>query len=66
MAEALRDSKHYGFATPDNISFDFAAFKKLRDEHIKELNAGYENNWSREGIGKNGFQDFLPSFEIRP
>jgi glutathione reductase (NADPH) len=50
MAEALRDSKEYGFATPDNIAFDFASFKKKRDDHIKGLNGGYENNWSREGI----------------
>lgn len=50
MAEALRDSKQYGFATPDNIPFDFASFKKMRDAHIKGLNAGYENNWDREGI----------------
>jgi len=56
MAEALRDSKQYGFATPDDISFDFAAFKKKRDDHIKELNAGYESNWSREGIGENYFR----------
>jgi len=55
MAEALRDSKHYGFATPDNTSFDFGAFKKKRDEHIRDLNAGYEKNWSREGIGENCF-----------
>lgn len=50
MAEALRDSKEYGFATPDNIPYDFASFKKKRDANIKGLNAAYENNWSREGI----------------
>ena len=50
MAEALRDSKQYGFKTPDNIPFDFAEFKKKRDTHIKGLNRAYETNWSREGI----------------
>jgi glutathione reductase (NADPH) len=50
MAEALRTSTHYGFATPDNISFDFASFKKKRDEHITMLNRAYETNWDREGI----------------
>ena len=50
MAEALENSKHYGYATPDNISFDFASFKKKRDEHIKMLNRAYETNWDREGI----------------
>jgi glutathione reductase (NADPH) len=50
MAEALRDSKHYGYDTPDNIPFNFALFKKKRDEHIKMLNGAYERNWDREGI----------------
>ena len=50
LAEALRDSKEYGFATPDDIPFDFASFKKKRDTNIKGLNASYENNWNREGI----------------
>lgn len=50
MAEALRDSKHYGFKTPDNIPFDFASFKKKRDARILTLNGVYEVNWSREGI----------------
>ena len=50
MAEALRESKLYGYATPDNIPFNFASFKKKRDEHIKMLNGAYESNWDREGI----------------
>jgi glutathione reductase (NADPH) len=50
MAEALRDSRHYGFATPANIPFDFATFKKKRDADILSLNHAYESNWSREGI----------------
>jgi glutathione reductase (NADPH) len=45
MAEALRDSKQYGYATPDNIPFDFASFKKKRDENILGLNRAYESNW---------------------
>jgi glutathione reductase (NADPH) len=50
MAEALRDSTHYGFATPANIPFDFASFKAKRDDNILSLNRAYESNWSREGI----------------
>ncbi|KAH8750091.1 hypothetical protein BGZ57DRAFT_775544 [Hyaloscypha finlandica] len=50
MAEALRDSTHYGFATPANIPFDFAHFKAKRDDNILSLNRAYESNWSREGI----------------
>jgi glutathione reductase (NADPH) len=50
MAEALRDSRQYGFATPSNIPFDFASFKAKRDADIVGLNRAYERNWSREGI----------------
>jgi glutathione reductase (NADPH) len=50
MAEALRQSKAYGFKTPDNIPYDFAAFRKKRDTHILGLNRAYERNWEREGI----------------
>jgi glutathione reductase (NADPH) len=50
MAEALRDSVHYGYDTPSNIPFSFAAFKKKRDANIESLNGIYESNWSREGI----------------
>lgn len=50
MAEALRDSKHYGFKTPENIPFDFSSFKHKRDTQIEGLNRAYERNWSREGI----------------
>ncbi len=50
MAEALRDSREYGFDTPANIPFDFASFKKKRDANIAGLNRVYEQNWDREGI----------------
>ncbi|CZT00536.1 probable glutathione reductase [Rhynchosporium agropyri] len=50
MAEALRHSRDYGFDTPYNTPFDFAAFKKKRDAHIGGLNRAYERNWDREGI----------------
>lgn len=50
MAEALRDSKQYGFKTPDKIPFDFAEFKSKRDKNIEGLNRAYERNWSREGV----------------
>ncbi|KAI9806502.1 MAG: Glutathione reductase [Piccolia ochrophora] len=47
--ETIRDSRHYGFKTPD-VPFDFAEFKKKRDDTIKGLNAAYERNWANEGI----------------
>jgi glutathione reductase (NADPH) len=50
MAESLRDSRKYSFKTPENVPFDFASFKKSRDDHIKMLNGAYESNWNRERI----------------
>ncbi|THV51456.1 hypothetical protein BGAL_0110g00150 [Botrytis galanthina] len=50
MAEALRASQHYGYETPSNIPFNYAAFKAKRDANIANLNRGYETNWAREGI----------------
>ncbi|XMA18267.1 hypothetical protein WAI453_011058 [Rhynchosporium graminicola] len=50
MAEALRHSRDYGFDTPYNTPFAFAAFKKKRDAHIGGLNRAYERNWDSEGI----------------
>lgn len=65
MAEALRDSKEYGYATPDKIPFSFSAFKKKRDAHIARLNHAYEVNWSRDGITLiHGTAKFLSPSEI--
>jgi glutathione reductase (NADPH) len=50
MAEALRDSQHYGFETPSNIPFSYSSFKAKRDADILGLNRAYERNWSRESI----------------
>lgn len=50
MAEALRASQHYGYETPSNIPFNYAAFKAKRDANIAKLNGIYDANWQREGI----------------
>ena len=50
IAEALKDGVHYGYDINPNTPFDFAKFKKARDEKIKGLNAAYERNWNRENI----------------
>ena len=50
VAEMLKDGVHYGYDIPQNIKFNFADFKKKRDENIKGLNTAYERNWSRENI----------------
>ena len=46
----LKDGVHYGYDIPKDIKFDFAAFKKKRDDDVKRLNGVYERNWSRENI----------------
>jgi len=50
VSEILKDSLHYGYDIPQNIKFNFADFKKKRDENIKGLNGAYERNWNRENI----------------
>jgi glutathione reductase (NADPH) len=50
IAEALKDGKHYSYDIPGDIKFDFAKFKKDRDEQVKKLNGAYERNWNRDGI----------------
>ncbi|RDW73568.1 hypothetical protein BP6252_07475 [Coleophoma cylindrospora] len=50
VAETLRDSKAYGFDTPDNVSYNFAEFKKKRDAAVKKNSNAYDTNWKREGI----------------
>lgn len=46
----LKDGVHYGYDIPKDIRFNFAEFKKKRDENIEGLNSAYERNWSRENI----------------
>lgn len=50
ISETLKDGVHYGYDIPQNLPFDFARFKKMRDAKIQGLNAAYERNWNRENI----------------
>ncbi|MDI1490312.1 MAG: Glutathione reductase [Ramalina farinacea] len=50
VSEMLKDGVHYGYDIPQGIKFNFADFKKKRDDDVKRLNAAYERNWSRENI----------------
>ncbi|KAI5284558.1 Glutathione reductase [Ascosphaera aggregata] len=63
--ETLRDSKAYGYATPNDIPLDFATFKRKRDAAIERLNEVYERNWAREGIDlAKGTASFTGSKEV--
>ena len=50
ISEALKDGVHYGYNIPQNVSFDFATWKRARDARIKQLNGAYERNWNKENI----------------
>ncbi|KAI0852042.1 hypothetical protein F5Y00DRAFT_228482 [Daldinia vernicosa] len=44
LAEAIHDSKAYGFSVQETKPFDFTTFKHKRDAYIKRLNGIYERN----------------------
>lgn len=44
LAEAIHDSKHYGFSVEHTAPFDWSTFKTKRDAYIKRLNGIYEKN----------------------
>ena len=50
VSEMLKDGVHYGYDIPQDIKFNFAEFKRKRDDNIKGLNGAYESNWSKEHI----------------
>ena len=50
ISEMLKAGKHYGYDIPEDTKFNFAQFKKLRDDEVKRLNGAYERNWERENI----------------
>ena len=61
----LKDGVHYGYDIPKDIKFNFAEFKRKRDENIKGLNAAYERNWNRENIDLvKGTATFISQQEI--
>ncbi|KAI1781206.1 hypothetical protein F4818DRAFT_398329, partial [Hypoxylon cercidicola] len=50
LAEAIHDSKAYGFSVQETAPFDFATFKKKRDAYIKRLNGIYERNLANDKV----------------
>jgi glutathione reductase (NADPH) len=50
IAEAIHDSKAYGFAVEEKKPFDFTSFKNKRDAYIKRLNGIYERNLSNDKV----------------
>ncbi|KAL7623921.1 Glutathione reductase [Parahypoxylon ruwenzoriense] len=50
IAEAIHDSKAYGFSVQEAKPFDFTLFKNKRDAYIKRLNGIYERNLANDGV----------------
>lgn len=50
LAEAIHDSKAYGFNVQETAPFDWPTFKAKRDAYIKRLNGIYERNLKNDSV----------------
>lgn len=50
LAEAIHDSKAYGFSVQETAPFDWSTFKTKRDAYIKRLNGIYERNLGNDNV----------------
>lgn len=50
LAEAIHDSKSYGFSVEHGAPFDWSTFKTKRDAYIKRLNGIYERNLNNDKV----------------
>jgi len=50
IAEAIHDSKAYGFSVETTAPFDWPSFKTKRDAYIKRLNGIYEKNLGNDKV----------------
>ncbi|KAH7156997.1 hypothetical protein EDB81DRAFT_757397 [Dactylonectria macrodidyma] len=50
LAEAIHDSKSYGFSVQETAPFDWSTFKTKRDAYIKRLNGIYERNLGNDKV----------------
>ncbi|KAK3186921.1 Glutathione reductase [Lecanicillium sp. MT-2017a] len=50
LAEAIHDSKAYGFSVQQTAPFDWTTFKNKRDAYIKRLNGIYEKNLGNDKV----------------
>ncbi|KAI1825430.1 putative glutathione protein [Xylaria intraflava] len=50
VAEALHDSKAYGFSVKETAPFDWPTFKAKRDAYVKRLNGIYERNLTNDKV----------------
>lgn len=65
LAEAIHDSKAYGFDIKERPAFDWATFKTKRDAYIKRLNGIYERNLDKDKVEYlHGTATFLSRTEV--
>lgn len=50
LAEAIHDSKAYGFSVQETKPFDWTLFKQKRDAYVKRLNGIYERNLANDKV----------------
>lgn len=50
LAEAIHESKSYGFSVQETAPFDWTTFKTKRDAYIKRLNGIYERNLANDKV----------------
>ncbi|KAI1815780.1 putative glutathione protein [Poronia punctata] len=50
IAEAIHESKAYGFSVQETAPFDWASFKQKRDAYVKRLNGIYERNLNNDKV----------------
>ncbi|UNI19973.1 Glutathione-disulfide reductase [Purpureocillium takamizusanense] len=50
IAEAIHDSKAYGFSVQQTAPFDWTTFKHKRDAYVKRLNGIYERNLNNDKV----------------
>ncbi|CAM9147789.1 unnamed protein product [Chrysoparadoxa australica] len=50
IAEALHESKQFGFTLPGGFQFDWAKLKSARDTYISRLNGIYQRNLASSGV----------------
>ncbi|KAI9158534.1 glutathione reductase [Paramyrothecium foliicola] len=50
LAEAIHDSKAYGFSVEHTAPFDWTTFKNKRDAYIQRLNGIYERNLNNDKV----------------
>ncbi|KAI1433230.1 putative glutathione protein [Xylaria sp. CBS 124048] len=50
IAEAIHESKAYGFSVQETAPFDWPTFKAKRDAYVKRLNGIYERNLNNDKV----------------